>query len=87
MIKTKKDINREVMKRLRKDDKHKHRTLSEGLVVFHGITKSIQMVIRKGDIMSFGTFWLYPKKVERFRKRNRTNASLAKAGKRPVSSK
>jgi len=72
MIKTFSDLNKEVMNRLYNEGQFQDFTRRDGFTIYLGIRTAIKKNLRKGNILSFGSFWLYPKKNERFKKRNRS---------------
>ena len=60
MIKTSSDINKKVMKRLKKRAHYDKRTLSEGREIIMGINKACLEAMKNRDIMDFGLFILFP---------------------------
>jgi len=70
---TRVDINKEVMKLVRKDRLFKAKTNREGMIIMNAITKSFKRTLITGQVLSLGFCWLYPKKSEVFRKRNLKN--------------
>ena len=69
-------INKEVMNRLYNANKHRQFSKQDGLVVYYALRKAIRHNLIKNHILSFGLFWLYPKKKEVFRKRNKREQAL-----------
>lgn len=64
-------LNKEIMKELRKTKSFKSKTNNEGRFVMNAITKVFKKTLRAGEILNLGFCWLYPKKNEIFKKRNK----------------
>lgn len=64
------EINKEVIKRLRKRRGYESLTNRDGMLVMNAITRVVMKTLKKGKLLSFGAFWLYPEKKGVFRRRN-----------------
>ncbi len=71
----KSEINKEVIRRLQKRKAYDTITVRDGQMVMNAITKVIKKSLLN-NILSFGTFWLYPDKKGTFQKRNRTAKAM-----------
>lgn len=72
MIVQLKEINKRALSILHAKGKYKDRTRKDAYTVSRSIVVLIKKSMLKTKVISFGYFWLYPKKADVFRRRNKT---------------